>query len=130
MIDIDYIMNLIDWKKSESDQVKGIKLAKNVQSINAFLQPHDKKHNKNVWDNCAKILFERNDEELEPYLSELMRWLQDMNWPGAYCILKRLQKFEKDSWFDFILGSSIREAKLLNDEMWESNLQMIKNVNK
>ena len=125
MIDIDYIMDLIDWNKNECDQEKGIKLAKKVQSINVFLQPCDKKHNKNVWENCAKILSERDDEELEPYLSELMKWLQDMNWPGAYCILDRLQKFKKDTWFEFIFESSIKKAKLLDDEVWEDNFRMI-----
>ncbi len=56
MINIDYIMSLIDWNKSINEQEDGIKMAEDVENINVFLQPCNKNYNKNVWDNCAKIL--------------------------------------------------------------------------
>lgn len=43
-----------------------------------------------MWNNCAKILSDKSDEELSPYLPELFRWLKDLNWPGAICIYDRL----------------------------------------
>ena len=55
MVDIDYIMELIDWNKSEKEQLQGIRMAQEVQSINVFLQPCNKRYNKNVLDNCAQI---------------------------------------------------------------------------
>ena len=91
MINIDYIMELIDRNNSIEEQAMGIKLAQDVKCINVFLQPLSP-YEKNVWDNCAKILSERTNEELAPYLIELMEWLQDMNWPGAFCILDRLKR--------------------------------------
>ncbi len=93
MINIDYIMSLIDWNKSINEQADGIKMAEEVENINVFLQPCNKKYNKNVWDNCAKILSKRTDDELSPYLVELLDWLQDLNWPGALVILDRLKVF-------------------------------------
>ena len=39
MIDVDYIMSLIDWNQSSEKQKTGIQMAKNIQSINVFLQP-------------------------------------------------------------------------------------------
>lgn len=93
VIDIDYIMDLIDWNQSLNDQEKGIRLAKDIETINAFIQPCNKKHNKNVWENCAKILSDKTDEELSPYLVELLHWIQDLNWPGALIILDRLKIF-------------------------------------
>ena len=45
MIDIDYIMDLMDWNRSENDQAKGLELAKNVQNFNVFLQPCNEKYN-------------------------------------------------------------------------------------
>ena len=98
MIDVDYIMSLIDWNQSSEKQKTGIQMAKNIQSINVFLQPCNKNYNKNVWDNCAQILSERTDDELSFYFEELMCWLQDMNWPGAFCILDRLKKYEDRVW--------------------------------
>ncbi len=93
MADIDYIMNLLDWGQSQENQKKGLQMAKQVYSFNAFIQPCNKKYNKNVWDNCAKILTEKSDEELTPYLPQLLEWLEDLNWPGALIILDRLKAF-------------------------------------
>ena len=86
MVNIDYIMDLLDWNNSIEKQEQGIALAKDVKCINVFLQPGCYKYGKNVWDNCAKILSARSNEELSPYMIELMEWLQDMPWPGAFCI--------------------------------------------
>lgn len=37
MIDVDYIMSLIDWNQSSEKQKTGIQMAKNIQSINVFV---------------------------------------------------------------------------------------------
>ncbi len=50
-----------------------------------------------VWDNCAMILSERTDEELSPYLLQLMEWL-------IYVKGKRAK------------------SKLFEDEVWLSNV--------
>ena len=71
MVNIDYIMGLLDWNNPENMQEEGRALAREVSCINVFIQPCDRKYNKNVWDNCALILSERSDEELRPYLDRL-----------------------------------------------------------
>lgn len=126
MINIDYIMSLLDWNKSIAEQAEGIKMAESIENINVFLQPCNKNYNKNVWDNCAKILSERTDEELSPYIFELLEWLQDLNWPGAFCILDRLQKYADKSSCDRALAICLKCAQALEDEVWESNLRMLK----
>ncbi len=126
MIEIDYIMKLLDWNNSEEEQAEGIALARNVQSINVFLQPHDEYNNKNVWDNCAKILAERGDDELAPYLSELMEWLQDLNWPGAFCIIERLNQYSNDSWYHKEFNYSLKCARATRDGIWVKNLKLVK----
>lgn len=124
MVNIDYIMNLLDWNNSNEIQSEGIYLAREIKCINVFLQP-GKPYGKNVWDNCAKILSERTNEELEPYLSDLMEWLQDMNWPGAFCILERLQQFPKNLSFQISYNYCMKCAKALEDDSWKRNLKMI-----
>ena len=126
MTNIDYIMSLIDWNKSINEQADGIKLAEDVENINVFLQPCNKDYNKNVWDNCAKILSGRTDDELSPYLVELLEWLQDLNWPGAICIYDRLI-ISEDELFEYELKVSITTAKAQNDKLW---LQALKNLKK
>ncbi len=122
MTDIDYIMELLDWNRTEEEQAKGRELARDVKSINVFLQPNGK----NLWDNCALILAERSDEELEPYLLNLMAWLEDMNWPGAFCILDRLNRYADTSMFNWALKTSLELAKATHAKIWRKNLKEIK----
>ena len=126
MVNIDYIMDLLDWNNSIEKQEQGIKLAKEVKCINVFLQPGGHYYGKNVWDNCAKILSARSNEELSPYLIELMEWLQDMNWPGAFCILNRLKEMVNEQLFKYSYTICLKCAKALDDEVWESNLKILK----
>ncbi len=124
MDNVEYILNLIDWNNSKIAQAKGIKLAKEVKDISVFLQPCSQEHNKNVWGNCAIILSERSDEELSPYLIELLEWLQDLNWPGALCILDRMKKYSDKDSFDIAFKECMKRAQAL-DNIWSMNLQSI-----
>ena len=122
---ITEIMDMLDWHMPTEIQSEGISLAKSIETIVPFIQPLTPRHNKNVWENCAVIIAEKSDEELKPYLVELLEWLQDMNWPGALCILNRLQEFsDKDSICDAI-DVCIEKAKVCGDEVWEDSLQLL-----
>ena len=122
-------MDLLDWNNSIEKQEQGIALAKDVKCINVFLQPCSKNYNKNVWDNCAKILSARSNEELSPYMIELMEWLQDMNWPGAFCIFDRLKEMVNEQLFQYSYTICLKCARALDDETWESNLKMLNEAN-
>lgn len=129
MVNIDYIMDLLDWNNSMEKQEQGIALAKDVKCINVFLQPGSRYYGKNVWDNCAKILSARSNEELSPYMIELMEWLQDMNWPGAFCIFDRLKGMVNEQLFQYSYTICLKCARALDDETWESNLKMLNEAN-
>lgn len=128
MINIDYIMELLDWSNSTEKQLQGILLAREIKCINVFLQPGFP-YGKSVWNNCAKILSERTNEELSPYLIDLMEWLQDMNWPGAFCILDRLKRMINEPLYQHSYNICLKCAKALEDETWETNLGMIEKDN-
>ena len=70
-VNIDTIFSMLDWNAPEATPAQGRMRARNVRSINMFLQPQMGKHNKNVWDNCARILAERSDDELLSQVSVL-----------------------------------------------------------
>ena len=125
MYNIDEIMDMLDWNNSLEVQEKGLRLARGVKSINVFLQPLDKNHNKNVWDNCAKILSDKTDQELTPYLIPLLGWLQDLNWPGALCILERINNYADKLSFDVAFRECMKIAKATDDEVWLNNLLQI-----
>ena len=126
MVDITYIMDMLDWHMPPEIQSQGIYLAKSIKTITPFVQPLSPKHNKNVWENCAIIIAEKNDEELKPHVLQLLEWLQDMNWPGAFRILDRLQKYSDNNFIYNAINICIQKAQSNNDEAWESNLNLLR----
>ena len=115
----------MDWNNSIEDQKKGVELARNIKCLNAFLQP-GAPYGKSVWENCAKVLAERTNKELVSCLHGMLEWLQDMNWPGAFCILERLKSLKKFPEFQCWYDTCMKCAKALEDEAWISNLEMLK----
>lgn len=125
-LDLNCIMEMLDWNRPEIEQEQGIEFAKKVEDIRVFLQPCGEKYNKNVWDNCAKVLSSKTDRELDPYLTELLEWLQDMNWPGAFCVLDRLNAYEDNLGYRSAYELCVRRAQKEKDEVWENNLSLVK----
>lgn len=112
MHSIDKIIEMLDEENSQKIQEKGIKLGKKIKNINVFIL----NANFGVWENCAKILASKTDEELSPYLLNLLIWIQDLNWPGAMIILERMKKFKEVE----MLSVYIRDiAKIANGEKIE-----------
>ena len=124
MINIDYIMELFDWNNPEELQQKGLELAEDVKCISVFLQP-GWPYGKNVWENCAKVLSKRSDEELKYYLIPLLEWLQDLNWPGAHCIFDRLLLFKNNSILKKSIQICLKRAKRTKDKEWRTTLNSI-----
>jgi len=122
MYSIDEIMDMLDWNNSAEIQQKGIELAHSVESINVFVLPANPRSSKNVWGNCAKILSDKPDEKLNPYLSQLLEWLEDLNWPGASIILDRLKKYCDVQWLSFELVIYVKRAVATKSHVWLSNL--------
>ena len=91
MKNIEEILQLLSWSNSAEDQERGRDMAQNIEDISELIQPDV--GGKSAWDNCAKVLCKKTDEQLEPYLCGLLEWIQDINWPGAMLILGRLKHF-------------------------------------
>lgn len=85
---------MLDENIDQEVQNMGVELAGKIKKIDKFILPMHPYYNKNIWENCAKIIAKKSDQELEPYLMELLEWLQDLNWPGAFIIIKRLKQFD------------------------------------
>lgn len=118
MIDIDRIMYLIDWKRSLAEQQEGILLAREVVCINAFFQPIGPGYSKSVWENCAVIICDRSDEELQPYITDMLLWIEDLNWPGAEKIQQRLIAFQDVSRLASVLDSFVEALEKLGKSSW------------
>ena len=104
MYSIDEIMQMLDssYEKNNSEEVqnKGIELGKKVKFFDVFFQPKYPS-GKMTWENCARIICDKTNDELEPYITQMFEWVEDLNWPGALLIFERLvdmagsDKYEK-----------------------------------
>lgn len=118
MADIDRIMYLIDWARSPAEQQEGISLAREVKCIKAFFQPTGPGYSKSVWENSAAIICERSDEELIPYIADMILWLEDLNWPGAEQIQQRLIAFQDVFLLGAILNHYVPALERLGKTSW------------
>ena len=130
MYNIDEIMNMLDWNNSIEIQQKGIELAKLIKSINIFILPMHPGCNKNVWENCAQILVDKSDEVLNPYLTNLLEWIEDLNWPGALIIMERLKNFSETEMLTFAVEESTKIASATDNHIWLKNLSALLNNEK
>ena len=119
-------MKMLDWNNPKYVQECGRDLAYANASIYDLLQPNTPELNKNIWENCALVIARKTDSELEPYITELLEWLQDMNWPGAFCVLHRLGNFKRKTSLNACIEQCICKAKEKNDIVWEINLHLLK----
>lgn len=108
------IIKMMDWHQDEDVQLYAINEAMKDESIDYWIQPGYYKYS---WENCAKVVVSKDDLILSKYLSKILKWLQDINWPGALIILERLEKFNplllKEE-----LEATIIEANEQNDLEW------------
>ena len=115
MIGIDELLDMLDWNNDPIVQAKGIELAREVKTTNPFVMPMDSQYKDNVWENCAKIINERSDEQIRPYLDSLFEWMGDLTTPGALIIWERLLKFKDIEYMTFILDMCKACANAIND---------------
>ena len=124
MYSIDTIYNMLHWHNNIDNQLQGIKWAKEIDDLSLLILPCENGESKSLWDNCAKALYELSDERLEPYLSLLLEWLQDFNWPGSLIILERLKNFSGEKLKVPFMVFFNNATNLKNEEryMWIDNL--------
>jgi len=122
---IEYVFTMLDWNNPIDIQLKGRKLAQEIKDFSVFLQPNTPYFNKNIWENCAIILSEKTDIELSLYLQDLLEWIQDLNWPGALCILDRLRDYKDKNYLKIIKNKCECQAIIMQDDVWLENLHLL-----
>lgn len=124
MTDIDKIYEMLSWDNSVRTQNKGIKKANKIKSLYVIILPILPCNSKCVWENCAKVLCQKSISELNPYLTEILKWLQDMNWPGASLIYDKLLTIPYDN-LRVPLKICISMAQNSNDVPWLKSLSAL-----
>lgn len=114
-VSIDKIFEHLSWANGDEIQKRGIELASNIKSLSVLIMPIE---SKSIWENCARVLIRKSDEELERYFIKLFEWLKDMNWPGAYLIYDRLLCASAENFLP-AYQYSLSVAKQMRDHPWE-----------
>lgn len=122
---IDELFEMLSWDSTEKIQGIGLSEARKVKHLSVFFQPIE---SKSVWENCAKVLIEKSDLELERYLVDLFKWLQDMNWPGAMLIYDRLKGMPREL-VQFAYSVCLDQAISTGDDCWKETLEDFWNNN-
>ena len=126
------LIQQLSWNEPEEIQKQAIEKLKNEKNLKVFIQPNTPLTGKSVWKNCSLILASKTDRELLPVIDDLLKWLQDMNWPGAWTILERLQKIPVKKYkkiYEKNMKAAYKELEELQEDVylnsWVSNLEMI-----
>ena len=111
---IDDIFGYLSWNNAPEDQSMGIEMAKKIKFLSVLIMPIE---DKSVWENCAKVLASKSDDELDRYFIKLFEWIKDMNWPGADIIYRRLSLVpsQKIMW---AYKYSVSIAEQTHDDIW------------
>ena len=113
-VDIDTLFEMLDERKPIEVQEDAIREARKIKSLSVLMQPVEYKLS---WKNCAKVICEKNDEELNSYKYEMLEWLRDLNWPGAFLIMERLEKMNPQLLLNATIYA-VKQALLLKDNEW------------
>ena len=120
----DEFYERLSWGNPEEVQKSAIEEAMSIKNLWLFIQPMVLPNSKAIWENCAKIIAQHSDNELEPYLSQIFEWLQDLNWPGAVIIHNRLLDMDEQMRTKQ-LAYSQKQAQAANDDEWLFNLKYL-----
>lgn len=114
---VNQIYQMLDYKNSIDIQEKGKQLARKITDLSLLITPPA---SPSVWEQCAIILSEKTDDELAPYLTSILQWLYDLNWPGALTILNRLKNFSGKQLKKSFIDSVVRAINSHDEEdmMW------------
>lgn len=121
---IDQIFEMISSNNEEKIQIQGIEEAKKIKHLSVLIQPIE---SKSIWENCARVLVSKSDQELKPYLIDLFKWLQDMNWPGAYLIYDRLKRMTIPD-IEIAYNICLSLADKAEDYPWKQSLKDFKKL--
>ena len=113
-VDIDTLFEMLDENQPIEVQEEAIREARKIKSLSVFMQPVEYKLS---WKNCAKVICEKTDKELNSYKYEMLEWLQDLNWPGAFLIMERLEKMNPQLLLNATIYA-VKQALLLKDNEW------------
>lgn len=105
----------LSWSKTETIQKKSMEYLSNIDDDDLIRLV--KPFGKDCWQNAARVIALIGYPRIKHIINDLIKWLQDMNWPGAKEVFECLCLIPKELLIPYI-KKAISEAENNNDEMW------------
>lgn len=77
-ININTIFELFDCTRPKAEQQRGLDLSRHEKCLSVFIRP-GYPYGEKIWENCAKAIALRTDQELYYNKFSLLEWLQDLS---------------------------------------------------
>lgn len=123
-IDIDVIKKNIQ-SFNEEENTYGVEEGKKIKHLEAFIMKYNSHIPEKTWENYAKIICSKTDEELKPYLNKLLYVIENLEREGSKLIFERLVRI-KGKWLDKELENMLYITKELNKTNLYSSLLKLK----
>lgn len=119
---LEELLDGLSWYQPQEIQDDAIKSLLNIddRNLKSLAQPGDK----SCWENAAIVLEKIGFPRIKPIIPDLMRWLQDINWPGALRVFEIIKNIEVTILIPYIEASLI-EAEGEEDYTWISWINML-----
>ena len=106
----------LDWNATPEETENAMERLVNLDDDKLYLllQP---RYDKRYWYNAAIVISKIGYPRIESIIPGLLRWLQDMNWPGALKVVETLQKVDRNVLIYYI-EQALTKAKATNDTLW------------
>ncbi|CAM3054870.1 DUF5071 domain-containing protein [Hathewaya histolytica] len=117
-MDSNILLNL-SWNLSLDIQEEAICNIASIIDLNPkeLLQPGSKEY----WQNAAKVLFKLGYPKIREVIPGLLRWLQDINWPGSNIVMEVLGTIPKHVFIPY-LEDAVIESLSEDDDIWIEGL--------
>ena len=115
-VEVNKLIDALDWNATSEETENAIERLVNLDDDRLYLllQP---RCDKRYWDNAAIVISKIGYPRIKSIIPGLLRWLQDMNWPGAMTVVETLQKVDKNVLIYYI-EQALLKAKATNDTSW------------
>lgn len=121
--DLEEIMDLLGSDRTLDAQGYGIIKAKEIRPFFILIMPAGKT---NAWQNCARVVSDKSDDELRPYFYDLLQWLRSLELPGASIMLNRLKQYQRKQTDEEQLEECLTMAEVHGENEWADHLRQLK----
>ncbi len=126
--EIDNLIEQLSWNGTEEQQRQAIDaLVAQIphRELYKLMRPGEVK---DTWQNAAEVIARYNRKFGQQEILGMFEWLQDINWPGASVIFKKLNSMSRQQ-ISAPLEMAMCQAKHTNDQEWMEQLVKIRDNN-